>query len=203
MHVQSIAVGRVKVGPNYVGQGVVTIFDEGSQAVAGATVYVLATGPTGGSYSGVTGANGSVTFETAGIKRPSGEWCFEVTNVTHSSYTYNSAANLVTKACESGVVYGEGDELRALVPDDFGLDQNYPNPFNPTTEISFSLPQAGAVSLDVYNVTGQHVATLVEGNLGAGYHTATWDATAYSSGVYFYRLVSTSGVATRKMILLK
>ena len=206
MFVQDMAVGRSKVGPNYVGTCTVTIYDSGSLPVSGATVYVTATGSTGGSYNGVTGGDGTVSFQTSGVKKPSGEWCFEVTNVTHATYTYDSGANNVTYACESGWVYGDSDGPLARtdnLPTEFGLGQNYPNPFNPTTDIEYYLPEAAHVTLDVYNVTGQKVASLVDRVLGAGTHTAQWDAGSYSSGVYFYRLTAGNYTETKKMVLLK
>ena len=94
------------------------------------------------------------------------------------------------------------------LPASFDLDQNYPNPFNPTTDISFSLPSAANVSLRVYNLLGQEVATVVDGDMGAGVHTVTWDGSndggaQVSSGIYFYRLVAGDYTATRKMMLLK
>ena len=206
MHVENMVVDRSKVGPNYVGTCTVTIYDSGSQPVSGATVYVTATGPSGGNFNGVTGSSGTVSFQTSGIKKPSGEWCFEVTNVTHATLSYDDGSNLVTQACESGWVYGIGDGPMTRVdnlPDDFGLEQNYPNPFNPTTEISFNLPQTAYVTLNIYNVTGQKVAMLVDRQMGAGRHTAQWDAGSFSSGVYFYRLTADSFTETKKMVLLK
>jgi hypothetical protein len=91
------------------------------------------------------------------------------------------------------------------LPTVFALDQNYPNPFNPSTDISFALPTAGRVSLTVYNVLGQEVENLVNEHMEAGNHTVTWEASNYSSGVYFYRLVADNDkfVKTNKMMLLK
>ncbi|UCG61370.1 MAG: multicopper oxidase domain-containing protein [Candidatus Zixiibacteriota bacterium] len=89
------------------------------------------------------------------------------------------------------------------VPETFGLRQNYPNPFNPTTDIAFALSRPGHVTLNVYNIVGQKVATLADGNYSAGEHTVSWDASAMSSGVYFYRLESAEVRETRKMLLLK
>ncbi len=100
----------------------------------------------------------------------------------------------------AAVVSGSGD---GLLPGGFSLGQNYPNPFNPVTAISFSLPQPSQVTLEVFNITGQKVATLVDGPRGAGEHTISWDAREMSSGVYFYKLTTPESSASRKMVLLK
>ncbi|MCK4302371.1 MAG: T9SS type A sorting domain-containing protein [candidate division Zixibacteria bacterium] len=91
----------------------------------------------------------------------------------------------------------------STTPGKFGLSQNYPNPFNPTTMISFNLPVASRVDLSVYNVLGQKVATLIDGRLDAGLQEVEWNATEFSSGVYFYRIATDANVETRKMVLLK
>jgi len=89
------------------------------------------------------------------------------------------------------------------LPTEFALNQNYPNPFNPTTEISFSLPSASDVKLEVYNIMGQRVVTLADGYLEAGRHATIWDASSVASGIYFYRLTANEFVETKKMVLLK
>jgi len=80
---------------------------------------------------------------------------------------------------------------------------NYPNPFNPWTTISFRLPVASEVTLTVYNVMGQKVATVADGFYEAGEHDCTWDGSTVASGVYFYRLETPGYAETRKMILMK
>ena len=95
------------------------------------------------------------------------------------------------------------DDL-AAVPVAFVLSQNYPNPFNPTTNIQFAIPRSGNVELKVYNVLGQVVSTLVNGQYATGTYEVQWNAKNLASGIYFYRLsVNSNVVATRKMMLLK
>ena len=94
-------------------------------------------------------------------------------------------------------------DKNTALPGEFALHQNYPNPFNPTTQIGFSLQQACHARLEVFNIVGQRVTTLIDGDLEAGRHEVTWDAGQVSSGVYFYRLTARDYTATRKMMLLK
>ena len=103
---------------------------------------------------------------------------------------------------ESGIVVSVAD-AGTRVPDDCTLSQNYPNPFNPSTTIEFALPHSGFVTLKVYSVLGEDVATLVAGNHTAGTFTTTWDASGMPSGVYFYRLSVGEYVQTRKMVLMR
>lgn len=101
-----------------------------------------------------------------------------------------------------------GDGNAGNRPRSFGLAQNYPNPFNPQTAIAFSLPQATEVRLEVFNLLGRSVATLVEGPMSAGTHTVVWDGRdrsgrTVSSGIYLYRLKAGNYVETKKMLFLK
>lgn len=82
-------------------------------------------------------------------------------------------------------------------PIQFDLAQNYPNPFNPTTNISFTLPSSGFTQLEVFNLQGQKVATLLKSRVTAGNHTVTFDASALASGIYIYRLTSSAKVQTK------
>jgi len=85
----------------------------------------------------------------------------------------------------------------------YALEQNAPNPFNPTTTIGFTLAEAGNVTIDIYNVAGQKVDTLVSGFMEAGSHSVVWDASGFSAGVYFYTIKSGDFARTMKMTLLK
>lgn len=88
-------------------------------------------------------------------------------------------------------------------PLEFSLAQNFPNPFNPSTEIRFSVPEAGRVTLTVHTVIGQQVATLVNGVVTAGNYSVRFSGDELASGLYFYRLQAGTTSAVRKMMLLK
>lgn len=89
------------------------------------------------------------------------------------------------------------------IPRTFALQQNYPNPFNPSTQIQFSLAQASHVKLDIYNLLGRRVATVVDDRYQAGEHTVAFHAGRLPSGTYFYKIQAGSFVRIRKMLLLK
>ncbi|HRP91607.1 MAG TPA: T9SS type A sorting domain-containing protein [Ignavibacteriaceae bacterium] len=87
--------------------------------------------------------------------------------------------------------------------DKYQLAQNYPNPFNPSTVIRFSVPEQANVTLKIFNSIGQEVATLLNGEISAGNHQVDFNASALSSGIYFYQISSANFTATKKMILIK
>ncbi|MBD3169226.1 MAG: T9SS type A sorting domain-containing protein [candidate division Zixibacteria bacterium] len=89
------------------------------------------------------------------------------------------------------------------LPSEVYLTGNYPNPFNSSTEIHYALPGDMDVRIDVYNVRGQLVETLVDGVKSGGYHQLRWDASQFSSGLYFYKLTAGGKVSTGRMTLLK
>ncbi|HBQ59852.1 MAG TPA: hypothetical protein DD671_09585 [Balneolaceae bacterium] len=89
------------------------------------------------------------------------------------------------------------------IPSTVTLHQNYPNPFNPNTNISFSLDRPQHTHLSVYNSLGQHIKTLYSGTLTQGSHSFSFDASGYSSGIYYYQLTTSTGTWTRQMLLLK
>jgi hypothetical protein len=92
---------------------------------------------------------------------------------------------------------------RLGIPAEFALDQNYPNPFNPSTSIDFALPRQEQVTLDVFNVLGQKVATLVKGTLPPGYYTERFEGAGMASGIYFYRMNAGQLTFLKKMLMIK
>jgi hypothetical protein len=146
----------------------------------------------------------SVELETVDMTDPSHVLMF----VYHDYNTDGSVKEIRPEYPEFNSVVANANASGEILPTVFNLDQNYPNPFNPSTDISFALPVASQVSLKVYNVLGQEVETLVSKQLEAGNHTVKWQASDYSSGVYFYRLTAMANGKeqfnkTQKMMLLK
>ncbi len=102
----------------------------------------------------------------------------------------------------SGIT-GVQQQTQQLTPTSYKLSQNYPNPFNPSTTIDFSIAKAGHFTLNIYNVLGQKVATLINSNLSTGNHKVTFDASKLASGLYIYQLKGNEVNLTKKMMLLK
>jgi hypothetical protein len=94
-------------------------------------------------------------------------------------------------------------QISIEVPSGFSLSQNYPNPFNPTTNIEFALLKSSFVKLVVFDMLGREVETLVSEELKAGAYKADWNASKYTSGVYFYKIIAGDYTETKKMILTK
>lgn len=132
---------------------------------------------------------------------------------SNSPKTYSYTDNSVTAGkynyrlkqidIDGSFEYSDVVEVSVSVPNKLELTQNYPNPFNPATSIQFSLPEAGNVSLSVYNMIGEQVAELLNKNLDAGHHNINFDGSKFNSGVYIYRLNTEKATLTRKMLLMK
>ncbi len=122
--------------------------------------------------------------------------------------------NSLADSWEASVIHGTpglpnrgltsvGENQRVAVPEQYSLGQNYPNPFNPVTVIGYRLSAVSEVELSVYNLIGQKVATLVSEKQNTGSYKVEWDASGFSSGVYYYRITAGSYFEVKKMILIK
>lgn len=151
---------------------------------------------------------------TTGSHLPQGTWYYATRfnylneGFTYGGYSENGGGIWDGESNKSGILNILQDVSTPAEPElprNMILSQNYPNPFNPNTIIRFGLPAQTDVRLDVYNINGQRVVTLVNGTMSAGYHTVTFSAGNLSSGVYMYRLFSreTGDVFVRKMTLIK
>ena len=124
-----------------------------------------------------------------------------------TEYDAEAGELIVTLQGFSEFAFATGTTTSTLAEDglpvNFELHQNYPNPFNPSTVIDFELPANSKVRLEVYNMLGQRVATLVNEQKPAGWHHVSFDASGLSSGVYIYRITAGEFVQTRQMVLVK
>jgi hypothetical protein len=93
--------------------------------------------------------------------------------------------------------------ISSEIPKEFSLSQNYPNPFNPATNIKFQIPKSEFVNMVEYDILGRELATLVNEELKPGTYEASWDASNYPSGAYFYKLTTADYTETKKMMLIK
>jgi hypothetical protein len=160
--------------------------ERGSYAIAGAAPgsYTLFVDAPGFSSSASTVASPTYANDAKGTAQ----------GVTGVNFTLNAITAV--------------EESQDLVPSGYVLEQNFPNPFNPSTQILFSLPSSERVTLTIYNILGQKIAALVDGDLAAGTHVVTWNGRdgrglQLPSGVYFYKLESATFSAARKMLMLK
>ncbi len=170
-------------------------FLAGSGLVAGydSVAFTITIGPipTGAAQHGKTICLDSAFFP------PSGAWKWAAGGGVDAFPTWDGphCYTVVDEATDFNPTNGS-------LPTSFGLAQNYPNPFNPSTVIDFSLPTRSDVTLTIYNVTGQKVKE-ISGSYAAGINSISWDASANSSGIYFYKLVAGDFSDTKKMMLLK
>jgi hypothetical protein len=101
------------------------------------------------------------------------------------------------------IVANSQDRINVGAPTEFSLSTAYPNPFNPTTSLELSVPMNGQVTVQVYNLMGQVVATLANGHMDASTYTLTWDASDVSSGMYIVKAEAAGTVSTQKLMLMK
>ncbi|MFO7799527.1 MAG: invasin domain 3-containing protein [Rhodohalobacter sp.] len=135
---------------------------------------------------------------------------FEIRNQGKTAPVVNAPSNfrlLQKSAAKSGnsrfTLFIEPGEDGSELPDEIALNQNYPNPFNPSTSIEFALPVEDRVRIDVFDVLGRKVQTLVDQRYQAGYHEINFDGNSLASGVYFYRLITSDKVLNKRMTLIK
>ncbi|MBN8583489.1 MAG: T9SS type A sorting domain-containing protein [Ignavibacteria bacterium] len=156
--------------------------------LSGDTMTVAGTGAAGQ----INGPALSSTFN-----RPNGI-VKSITGDTLYISDYNTRSLRVLTGVTLGII-----NVNSIEPENFSLSQNYPNPFNPVTNIEFDVPKSSIVKLSVYDVQGKLIETIVNSELSAGTYKADWNASNFSSGVYFYKLESDGFIQTKRMILVK
>ncbi|PJA54891.1 MAG: hypothetical protein CO167_01285, partial [Candidatus Marinimicrobia bacterium CG_4_9_14_3_um_filter_48_9] len=142
-----------------------------------------------------------IALQLVQVTTVSGDWAIYATDGVDTTWAANGPFMLSIDATTVSID-------NAQIPDVFALHQNYPNPFNPTTTIRYDLPEATDVTIMVYNMLGQRVATLVNSHQNAGYYSLRWNGqtnngSQIASGIYLYRIQAGSFTKTMKMMYMK
>ncbi len=165
--------------------------------------YLVYYGTSSGNYNGTMADQGSSPISISTFSS------YNITGLADgSTYYFNMKAvdqsnNNSAFTTERMVTVTTALDPIADLPEKYNLEQNHPNPFNPTTVINYAIPEASEVQLEVFNLLGRKVATLVDQRQNAGYHTVNFDARSLSSGIYIYRISAKGFTQTRKMLLIK
>ncbi len=145
--------------------------------------------------------NNPALYSHAKILNDSTAYSDVITLYSSESYTTLDAGVIDTSTIPPTLTGIE--DAKNNIPKNFSLSQNYPNPFNPSTKIEFSIPSTQKIELNIYNILGQKIATLFDGEIAPGIHTVTFDASRLASGVYIYQLRGENVDIVKKMILTK
>ena len=125
-------------------------------------------------------------------------------SVLESRMLFEYEGNIVIQSAIAADWYGSNIAVSSvLIPKEFALQSAYPNPFNPVTNLKFGLPVDSKVSMQIYNLQGQVVSTLLNDNMQAGYHSVVWNADNHSSGIYFVQMIAGDYIHTQKIMLVK
>lgn len=146
----------------------------------------------------IPGATDSVYVISNVAVSDAGEYICKITNTIATDLTLYSKAVNVEVIDPSGF----NNEISNL-PKTFQLYQNFPNPFNPETQIKFAIPHTSHVKIEIYNLAGQHIETMLNAKTSAGYHSIEFNANHLSSGLYLYSIKTDAYSATKKMLLIK
>ena len=209
MHVESIDLSPVVKRNKTKAVGTITILDGNRGAVSGASVSVTWSDLHSGNDQATTDAQGEVVFESGQIRRANGEFTLTVTAVSKNGWTYNSGANVVSSATLGVGDFASGDNDGIIhseyeaAPEELILEPAFPNPFNSYTYIKFGLPEASMVRLNIYDLTGRRVKTLIEGYQGAGWHSAIWIPEAMSTGMYILTLEADNALKLKRAVYIK
>lgn len=138
-------------------------------------------------------------FESSGMKLN-----FSAGEVISGGFSGSSISLAGGFTSREDVIATSNETIADELPTVFRLNQNYPNPFNPSTNITYDLPKASEVRMEVFNSIGAKIAVLAEGYKSAGTYNVRFDASGYASGMYFYRFMAGGKViSTKKMLLIK
>ena len=176
--------------------------------ISGATERLLSVHFTNNNTGWIVGWSGTILKTTDGGTN----WNFQTSGSTSRLYSVHftdqntgwavGGRGTILKTTNGGVTSVE-DENSFNQPKDFLLSQNYPNPFNPTTIIKYQIPEISFVTIKIYDVLGNEIASVVNEEKSEGSYEVEFDGKKLTSGIYFYRLQADTYVETRKMVLIK
>ena len=205
-HVGAQTITREYDGRKWSAIDQVLILDQDGQPVANAYVTVNYDGPTKGTTTSQTDHSGMVDLQTRDTKRTKGSWCFEVTDVTKTGYSYQPTANVVTIQCETTTKSARIADSRNPSILDVSKTHIYPNPFSTNLTLEFKLEHATPVTINIFDLSGRVVRQLVNNEtLSKGLHTLTWDSKDVSGspvkeGLYFLQVRKGKSVETYKLV---
>lgn len=172
---------------------------------------------TGGLQNAIVYAMNGNEFKGFSISRSGGP--YDINNLSQGTYRvicdrfgyWQAEKNVVVGSVSPDTInfYMTGinvigiEPISGLIPKTYSISQNYPNPFNPATKIDLDLPKNTMVKVAVYDMLGREVEVLVNSQLNAGSYKLDWNAVKYSSGIYFYKIITSEFTDTKKMILVK
>lgn len=219
VHVENIEVSREALNGNrFRGLGTITIHDDFGTVVSGATVAVSYNGPNSGTRSGITSGSGQISFTTNGTKNPSGDWCFEVTNVSLAGATYDMSENSVTIACESGSqstsftknnnngsqtsIHYSNDKINMKEAGSSLLGIN-PNPVQDEAQIIVKLQESTDAVLEIYTIVGDLIGEIANQNFEAGKHLFRLNTDQLHGGSYIILLKADNILETRRFTIIR
>ena len=171
-------------------------------------IYFLATHPKGTLFAGTSGPGGGTLYTSTDDGLHWSALGATVPNTGVQALTFGKGEYLFIGTAGAGILKSSQPftsirDLTGPVAAVFSLDQNYPNPFNPSTTIRFTLSHRAQTTLTVFNLLGQQVSVLINGEVSAGSHAVTFDGSDLASGVYFYRIHAGDFVQTKKLMILR
>jgi hypothetical protein len=195
---------------------VFSVTGTGGNSFISGGVYV-APPQSGGLQNAIVYAMNGTEFKGFSVSRTGGP--YDINNISQGTYRvicdrfgyYTAEKNVVVGSVSPDTInfYMTGvsvigiDPISGIIPKSYSLSQNYPNPFNPSTKINIDVPKATLVKVAVYDMLGKEVDVLVNSQMNAGRYRIDWNAAKYSSGIYFYRIITSEFTDIKKMVLVK
>jgi hypothetical protein len=185
------------------GVATVTVHDQDNNPISGVNVLGVFSGPNSTAANGTTDQNGQVTVNSQGVKNASAvsDWCYEVTDLQASGFTYDILMNVMTIGCEGGtgaknlsILEGEEQQLSDI--------QIFPNPTNDYVNIGYTLDKGSDVQVRIVTLLGELVSVLVDESKEPGDHSILWGDHELKSGTYLVEIRTALGSSVKRMVVI-